>query len=84
MTYSEAAVASSSILAREISANETHLSITTHRGKTEIRWEKLSEKLAQATSIERMRCYLSPSGYSIRWPLLEEDLGVGELLVPTK
>ena len=84
MTYLEVGVASSTILAREISASETHLSITTHRGKTEIRWEKLSEKLAQATSIERMRCYLSPSGYSIRWPLLEEDLGVGELLVPTK
>jgi len=77
-------VASSTILAREISASETHLSITTHRGKTEVRWEKLSEKVAQATSVERMRCFLSPSGYSIRWPLLEEDLGVGELLVPVR
>ncbi len=77
-------MASSTILAREISASETHLSITTHRGKTEIRWEKISEKLSQATSVERMRCSLSPSGYSIRWPLLEEDLGVGELLMPTK
>ena len=68
--------------AREISATETHLTILTHRGKTEIRWEMISERLGQATSVERMRCQLSPSGYSIRWPLLDEDLGVGELLLP--
>lgn len=78
----EAAVPSSAIFAREISASETHLIITTHRGKTEIRWELASEKLAQATTVERMRCSLSPSGYSVRWPLLDEDLGVGELVVP--
>jgi hypothetical protein len=82
MTYSEAGVPSNAILAREISANETHLTIFTHRGKTEMRWEMISEKLGQATSVERMRCQLSPSGYSIRWPLLDEDLGIGEMILP--
>ncbi len=73
---------SNAIFAREISATETHLTILTHRGKTEIRWEMISERLSQATSVERLRCQLSPSGYSIRWPLLDEDLGVGEMLLP--
>ncbi|MCX6586166.1 MAG: DUF2442 domain-containing protein [Acidobacteria bacterium] len=73
---------SNAILAREISASETHLTILTHRGKTEIRWEMISERLSQATSVERTRCQLSPSGYSIRWPLLDEDLGIGEMLLP--
>ena len=82
MTCSEAAVPSSAILAREISANESHLTIFTHRGKTEMRWELISERLGQATSVERMRCHLSPSGYSIRWPLLDEDMGIGELILP--
>lgn len=82
MSSSEGAVPSSAILAREISANETHLTIFTHRGKTEIRWEMISERLGQATSVERMRCQLSPSGYSIRWPLLDEDLGIGEMILP--
>jgi len=82
MNCSEAAVPSSAIFAREMSASETHLTILTHRGKTEIRWELISERLGQATSVERMRCQLSPSGYSIRWPLLDEDLGIGEMLLP--
>ena len=77
-------MASNPILAREISADGNRLSIPTHRVKTGIRWENFAEKLGQGKSLERMRCSLSPSGYSIRWPLLEEDLGVGELLVPTK
>jgi len=82
MNCSEAAVPSSAIFAREMSASETHLTILTHRSKTEIRWELISERLGQATSVERMRCQLSPSGYSIRWPLLDEDLGIGEMLLP--
>jgi hypothetical protein len=70
------------VYARDIEATESHLIITTHRGKHEIRWELCSDKLAQATQAERMRMALSPSGSSIRWPLLDEDLGVGPLVLP--
>ena len=70
------------VYAREVTATETHLIINTHRGKHEIRWELCSERLSQATQAERMRLALSPSGCSIRWPLLDEDLAVGPLILP--
>ncbi len=72
------------VYAREALATETHLVISTHRGKHEIRWELCSEKLAQATQAERALLALSPSGCSIRWPLLEEDLAVGPLILPSR
>jgi len=70
--------------AREIQATDTHLVITTHRGKFEIRWELCSEKLSQATQAERQRLALSPSGSSIRWPLIDEDLAIGPLILPAR
>jgi hypothetical protein len=83
MTHSEAAVPSSlTVYAREAQASETHLVISTHRGRHEIRWELCSEKLSQATSLERSRLILSPSGSTVRWPLLDEDLAIGPLLMP--
>lgn len=72
------------VFARDVQASDTHLHINTHRGKHEIRWELCSEKLAQATQAERARLSLSPSGSSIRWPLLEEDLAIGPLIMPTR
>jgi len=72
------------VYAREAQATETHLIITTHRGKHEIRWELCSEKLGQATQAERSRMALSPSGCSIRWPLVDEDLAIGPLILPTR
>ena len=84
-TRLEAGVPSSvTVYAREAAASETHLVINTHRGKHEIRWELCSEKLGQATQAERARMTLSPSGCSIRWPLLEEDLAVGPLIMPAR
>lgn len=83
MTTSGAGVSSNlTVYAREIEPTESHLIITTHRGKHEIRWELCSEKLSQATQSERVKMALSPSGSSIRWPLLDEDLGVGPLILP--
>ena len=72
------------VYARDAQATDTHLLINTHRGKHEIRWELCSEKLSQATQAERTLLVLSPSGASIRWPLLDEDLAVGPLILPSR
>lgn len=40
----------------------------------------ISEKLANASSIERERFQISPSGYGIHWPLLDEDLTIDGFL----
>ena len=70
------------VYARDAQATDTHLVINTHRGKHEIRWELCSEKLAQAMQAERSLLVLSPSGCAIRWPMLDEDLAIGPLIMP--
>jgi hypothetical protein len=40
----------------------------------------VSERLAQAAEFEREQYEVSPSGYGIHWPLLDEDLTVDGLL----
>ena len=41
---------------------------------------QVSEKLAQASKVERETCQVSPSGYGIHWPLIDEDLSIDALL----
>ena len=40
----------------------------------------VSERLAQASEQERQIYQISPSGYGIHWPTLDEDLSVNGLL----
>ena len=45
-----------------------------------IAWDKCSPILASASETERLHAELSPGGYGIHWPLLDEDLSVNGLL----
>lgn len=69
------------IVAKQIITTSTHLLIITRKGQREIPWEQCSPKLAEAGLLERTRAELSPSGYGIHWPLIDEDLAVAPLLV---
>ncbi|MCH7754431.1 DUF2442 domain-containing protein [candidate division KSB1 bacterium] len=40
----------------------------------------MSEKLANASDIEENKYEISPSGYGIHWPLIDEDLSIDGLL----
>jgi hypothetical protein len=42
--------------------------------------DKLSSKLKSATEIERAVYKISPSGYGIHWPLIDEDLSINGIL----
>ncbi|MDQ6902725.1 MAG: DUF2442 domain-containing protein [Bacteroidota bacterium] len=42
--------------------------------------DKLSEKLKAASDIERTMYKISPSGYGIHWPLIDEDLSINGIL----
>jgi Protein of unknown function (DUF2442) len=42
--------------------------------------DKLSSKLKSATDIERAMYKISPSGYGIHWPLIDEDLSINGIL----
>jgi hypothetical protein len=45
--------------------------------------DKVSRKLKGADDIQRMLYKISPSGYGIHWPLIDEDLSVDGLLKST-
>lgn len=42
--------------------------------------EDISPLLANASELERMTYDISPSGYGIHWPLLDEDISIDSLL----
>jgi len=42
--------------------------------------EKVSKRLLHANPIERQTYEVSPSGYGIHWPLIDEDISIDGLL----
>lgn len=46
----------------------------------EFKLSDISEKLANASDVERERYEISPSGYGIHWPLIDEDLSIDGFL----
>jgi len=46
----------------------------------EFRLSAISEKLANASDIARNKYEISPSGYGIHWPLIDEDLTIDGFL----
>ena len=46
----------------------------------EFKLATISKKLANASDIERNRYQISPSGYGIHWPLIDEDLSIDGFL----
>jgi hypothetical protein len=48
--------------------------------EVKIHWEQCSPKLAAASEEQRRQAELSPGGYGIHWPLLNEDLSIGGLV----
>ncbi len=68
------------VLAKAIETTLEALIVITETGSVSIPWEKCSQRLARASLVERSRAELSPSGYGIHWPLIDEDLAVGPLL----
>ncbi|CAK8711530.1 DUF2442 domain-containing protein [Candidatus Electronema halotolerans] len=50
-------------------------------GKLDVfRLEDFSPLLANASELERMTYEVSPFGYGIHWPLLDEDISIDSLL----
>src|SRR5882724_6223694 len=68
------------VLAKAIETTPESLIVIMESGSVSIPWERCSERLARASVPERNRAELSPSGYGIHWPLIDEDLAVGPLL----
>ena len=68
------------VLAKAIETTPEALIVVTETGSVSIPWEKCSQRLARASLVERSRADLSPSGYGIHWPSIDEDFAIGPLL----
>jgi hypothetical protein len=68
------------VLAKAIETTPEALIVIMENGSVSIPWEKCSERLARASLSERSRAELSPSGYGIHWPWIDEDLAVEPLV----
>lgn len=63
-----------------IGFSEKEMSLTIDGKRHEFRIEDISAKIANATPIERNKFKVSPSGYGIHWPLIDEDMSIDGLL----
>ena len=68
------------VTAVSIETTEDELVIRLADREVRVRWERCSPTLAAATAEDRRRADLSPGGYGIHWPLLDEDLSIGGLV----
>jgi hypothetical protein len=68
------------IIATAIETTREWLGLLVGKRTVRIPWEKCSKRLASATEQERLNAELSPGGYGIHWPLIDEDLSVNGLL----
>jgi hypothetical protein len=60
--------------------DDTYLYLNVDGQSYRIRWTECSAKLVEATSYERERVDISPSGYGLHWPLIDEDLAITPLI----
>ena len=60
--------------------DDTYLYLTVDGQSYRIRWVDCSPRLVKATPAQRRRIEVSPSGYGIHWPEVDEDLAITPLL----
>ena len=72
------------VLAKVIKITPDDLILVVEGRSVSVPWKNCSERLAEASPAERSRAELSPSGYGIHWPLIDEDLAVGPLVKSAK
>ena len=67
-------------LAQSIRTTAEVLVICTNGVEFSLAWQDCSTRLANANESERLKAELSPGGYGIHWPLIDEDLTINGLL----
>ena len=67
-----------------VDTDESDLYLSVDGQAYRIPWHKCSSRLSCATLEERSFIQISPSGYGLHWPLIDEDLAVDPLLKLTE
>jgi hypothetical protein len=65
---------------QDISFDKDTMSLKIDGKLIKIALDKVSSKLKAASDFQRQFFKVSPSGYGIHWPLLDEDLSIEELV----
>jgi hypothetical protein len=65
---------------QSVEVDNIYLYLTVDGQSYRIRWVKCSPRLVQATPAQRKHLEVSPSGYGIHWPEIDEDLAITPLL----
>jgi len=65
---------------QEVSFDKNSMSLKIDGKLIKVTLDKISSKLKAANDFQRQFFKVSPSGYGIHWPLLDEDLSVEALL----
>jgi len=64
----------------EVVFTDSTLSLDVDGKRQEFILEEISESLSKASLGERNNFEVSPSGYGIHWPLIDEDLSIDGLI----
>jgi hypothetical protein len=65
----------------DISFGQNTMSLVIDGKAVELPLDKVSKKLKDASDLQRKFYKISPSGYGIHWPLIDEDLSVDAILL---
>jgi hypothetical protein len=60
--------------------DDTYFYLTVDGQSYRIRWQDCSPLLAEASVMQRKHLEVSPSGYGIHWPEIDEDFAITPLL----
>ena len=63
-----------------VTVNDDELSLIIDGKVYVYSFSNMSSRLSNASEVERERFEISPSGYGIHWPLLDEDISIDGLL----
>ena len=64
----------------DVWTDKTYLYLTVDGSSYRIRWADCSPHLLAASDWQRQRFDVSPSGYGIHWPEIDEDLAIAPLM----
>ncbi len=63
-----------------VKPEKSHLVLVVDGQAYRVNWSDCSPLLAKASVQERAYIEVSPSGYGLHWPLIDEDLAISPLL----
>jgi hypothetical protein len=67
-------------IVQDIRFSKKHMTLTIDGEKKSFSIKDISSALAHASEVERMTYEISPSGYGIHWPMIDEDISIDGLL----